>query len=99
MLHARSNQERGVSDNSLSCKSGRNGSKIGPRSQLRMRTAGRRYSGNGRDADRRDDHESPTTESIDGPISAFKAQQFAPSGALHFRNTSLQTAVWVIAPP
>jgi hypothetical protein len=33
-LHARSNQKRGVADHSLTFKSGRNGSKIGPYSQL-----------------------------------------------------------------
>jgi hypothetical protein len=34
-LHARSKQKRGITDASLSFKSGRSGSKIGPYSQIR----------------------------------------------------------------
>ena len=38
MLHARSKQKRGITESSLSFKSGRSGSKIGPYSQLGHRT-------------------------------------------------------------
>src|SRR3977135_4052455 len=43
----------GGADRSLSFKSGRSGSKIGPYSQLRGQFSGRRQSGNSRRADRR----------------------------------------------
>ncbi len=43
----------GGADRSLSFKSGRSGSKIGPYSQLRGQVSGRRQSGNSRRADRR----------------------------------------------
>src|SRR5258707_8398321 len=43
----------GGADRSLSFKSGRSGSKIGPHSQLRGQFSGRRQSGNSRRADRR----------------------------------------------
>src|SRR5258708_34954224 len=70
--------KRGVADRSLSFKSGRSESKIGPYSQLRGQFAGRRQSGNSRRADRRERSMCRVSCPCDGRFDLGGGGWFAP---------------------
>jgi hypothetical protein len=69
--------KRGVADRSLSFKSGRSESKIGPYSQLRGQFVGRRQSGNGRRADRRERSMCGVSRRCDGRFDLGQWVRFA----------------------